>query len=83
MAELFILENFVIATLDNTNFYSVKSKLTMANINISDLQITESEELDLLTDSEGYLKELSEQEKSQIQGACACTCGVITTYVFD
>ncbi len=55
----------------------------MANINISDLQITESEELDLLTDSEGYLKELSEQEKSQIQGACACTCGVIITYVFD
>lgn len=42
----------------------------MANINVDDLTNTETEleELDLITDSEGYLKELSEQEKPQIKG---------------
>jgi hypothetical protein len=43
----------------------------MTNIHISDLQITEPEELDLLVDSEGYLKELSEQEEVNIYGGGA------------
>ncbi len=42
----------------------------MANIHISDLTTTELQELDLLADSEDYLREVSEQEETHINGGC-------------
>jgi hypothetical protein len=53
----------------------MRNKLTMSNININDLQATELEKLDLLADSEGYLQELSEQEKINISGGLMCFGG--------
>ncbi len=43
-------------------------------INIKDLKTTDTEleELNLLSNSEDYLKELSEQEEVNIYGGCTC-----------
>jgi hypothetical protein len=37
-------------------------------ININDLQATELEELDLVADSEDYLKKLSNEEENKVYG---------------
>jgi hypothetical protein len=50
----------------------------VSNININNLTTTETK-LDLLTDSEDYLQDLSEQRKVNIYGGATATATAVST----